>query len=212
MDIKPIEEDLIAKLNKNFSDFEKYFNPKIEIFFELKTLIYEINYCIILEFYRASITLTNHLLERLLKLALIYNEIGIGPIPTDQWNSIFEKPHKKFSSIDLSNSIELCKKFGLISDHEKQFLFGTIRELMRNGFSHADSSKILASLPDNSRAFTASLHDPTNLKEVSLNQKIIPFLQELQMENFAKETAKDYFDFVFNLLFMIEKKIIKSQK
>lgn len=212
MNIEPFKKDFSEKLENNFSEFETYFDTRIEIFFELETLIYEINKCLILEFYRASITLTNHLVERLLKLALIYNETGIGPIPFDQWNSIYEGPNRKYGSIDLGNSIEKCKKLELISDKEKVILFDTIRGLMRNGFSHSDSSKILSHLPDNSKAFEGSLLNPTDIKEVSLNQKIIPCLQEVQMENFAKATAKNYFDFIFRLISLIEKRITERHK
>ncbi len=43
---------------------------------------------------------------------------------------------------------------------------------MRNGFSHADSSKILSDLPDETKMFQGSLTNPNeDLKEVSVNQK-----------------------------------------
>ena len=161
---------------------------------------------------RASITLTNHLLERLLKLALIYNESGFGPTPLEEWNEKFGEPTKKYSSISLGNSIELCKKKGLISVSEKDILFNTIRVLMRNGFSHADSTDILANIPDETPMFVGNLKRPNDkLKEVGLNQKIIPTFQALQMEDFAKENAKPYFHFVFKLIHKIENRIIEKK-
>ncbi|MBX2966821.1 MAG: hypothetical protein KF845_11795 [Cyclobacteriaceae bacterium] len=207
------EKSFIEKLDKNFPELSKYFEFNLEIFCEFNTLIFEINKCLILEFHRATITLTNNLLERLLKLALINNETGIGPIPIEKWNEVFKEPNRKYGSIPLGNSIEKCKKLGLLSEQEKHFLFNIIRELMRNGFSHADSSKILADLPDNSPMFQGSLTNPNaDLKEVGINQKIIPTFQALQMENFAKENAKDYFDFVFHLIFRIEERLKEKQK
>ncbi|PTX61697.1 hypothetical protein C8N46_104341 [Kordia periserrulae] len=207
------EKSFIEKLDKNFLELNKYFEFSLEIFCEFNTLIFEINKCLILEFHRATITLTNNLLERLLKLALINNETGIVPIPIEKWNQVFEEPNRKYGSIPLGNSIEKCKKLGLLSDQEKHFLFNIIRELMRNGFSHADSSKILANLPDNSPMFQGSLTNPNaDLKEVGINQKIIPTFQALQMESFAKENAKDYFDFVFHLIFRIEERLKEKQK
>jgi hypothetical protein len=83
---------------------------------------------------------------------------------------------------------------------------------MRNGFSHADSSKILANLSDDTKGFEASILNPTVIKEVSINPKVIPCLQELNMANFAKASAKNYFDFVFRLISRIEKRIIEKQK
>jgi len=43
---------------------------------------------------------------------------------------------------------------------------------MRNGFSHADSSKILADLPDDSKMFKGSFSNPNEkLTEINVNQK-----------------------------------------
>ena len=84
---------------------------------------------------------------------------------------------------------------------------------MRNGFSHADSSKILADFPDDSKMFQGSFSNPNEkLKEVNVNQKIIPTFQAIQMENFAKDNSKTYFDFVFHLIFRIEKRLIEKLK
>lgn len=213
MEKEIFEKSFIEKLNKNFPDLAKYFDFNLEIFCEFNTLIFEINKCLILEFHRASITLTNNLLERLLKLALINNSIGIRSIPIEQWNDVFNEPNRKYSSISLGNSIEMCKKNGLLSENEKTFLFDIIRELMRNGFSHADSSKILSDLPDESKMYQGSLTNPNEeLKEVSVNQKVIPTFQAIQMEYFAEENAKPYFDFIFNLIFRIEKRLIEKLK
>ena len=213
MEKKVFEEDFIKKLNANFPEYSKYFDFELKIFCELNTLIFEINKCLILELSRASITLTNNLLERLLKLALIKHDTGIGPIPIEKWNEVFEGPNRKYGSISLGNSIEKCKKFELITKNEKTFLFDIIRELMRNGFSHADSSKILADLPDETKMFQGSFSNPNaDLREVSINQKIIPIFQALQMQDFAKENAKPYFNFVFNLIFKIEERLTKKLK
>lgn len=144
----------IESLNKNFERRSKYFNSfNYEQFTELNSLVIEINKCLILELFRATITLTNHYLERLLKLALIYNESGIGQSSVKDWDEIFNEPCEKYDSKSLRNSIELCKKEGLINEDEKEFLFFKIKEFMRNGFSHADSSKILAGLPEKSTFF-----------------------------------------------------------
>jgi len=207
MDKELFEKSFIDSLNKNYPELSKYFDFNLKVFNELNTLIFEINKCLILEFHRAAITLTNHLLERLLKLALINYEVGIGPIPVDQWNSVFEGPNKKYGSINLGNSIDKCKKLEIITVKEYKILFDTIRELMRNGFSHADSGKTLVGLPDELIGFQGNFNKPGDINEVGLNQKVIPFLQALNMETFANETSKPYFEFVFGLIFRIEKRL-----
>ena len=92
------EKAFIDNLNKNFQSRSKYFDFQFYVFSELGGTVFEINKCLILEFHRASITLTNNLLERLLKLSLIYNEAGIEPKPVEDWGIAFEEPNKKYSS------------------------------------------------------------------------------------------------------------------
>jgi hypothetical protein len=196
------------KIDKNYKERSKYYDFNLEVFCEFNTVIFEINNCLLLEFDRAAITLTNHLLERLLKLALINNEVGISSIEIENLTKAFEKPNKEFGTINLGNSIERCRKAELITIDEKNFLFDIVRILMRNGFSHADSSNILKDLPNESIMHEGSFSEPNKaLREVNINQKIIPTFQAIQMENFAKENAKTYFEFVYHLIFRIEKRL-----
>ena len=206
------EKAFIDKLHKNFEIRSEYFDFEFYVFTELGETIFEINKCLILEFYRASITLTNNLLERLLKLSLIYDEVGIGPKPVEDWNSIFKGPNDKYSSIVLGSSIEKCRERELITENEKVFLSDTIRVLLRNGFSHADSAKILKAIPDEATLFHGSFSKLTDIKPVSLNQKVIPFIQALHIENFAKENAAIYFDYVYELIKKIDQRLIDRDK
>jgi hypothetical protein len=210
MEIEIFEKAFIENLNKNFPKQSKYFDFRLRVFCEFKTLIFEINKCLILEFHRASITLTNNLLERLLKLALIYNEVGIGPKPIEKWNEIFKIPNEKYLQIELANSIEKCKKYNLITEIEKQFLFNKIRVLMRNGFSHADSTHILSKFPDNTVMYKTTFDNPSIIQEVGIDQKLIPEMQSLQMQNFAKENSLEYFDYIYNLIFKIEDRLLEK--
>ncbi|WP_329806538.1 hypothetical protein [Flavobacterium facile] len=207
MEKEIFEKAFIESLNKNFDIHSEYFNFEFYTFPELGSSIFEINKCLILGFNRASITLTNNVLERVLKLALIYNETGIGPKPLEEWDSIFLEPNKKHSSIPLGNSIEKCKKENLITEIEKNILFDKIRELMRNGFSHSDPSKILKDLPDETPIFQSTFSNPNKIKKINVNQKIIPVFQSIQMDEFAKNNAFEYFKFVFKFILNIEERL-----
>lgn len=197
-------------INRSYSEFEPYLDIDYKLFFDLRSTVWEITNCIMLEFDKAAITLTNNLLERLLKLSLIYNDVGIDPIPFNQWNNVFSETDSKYGSIKLGNSIELCKKHNLITQEEKNYLFHSIRELMRNGFSHADASKILKEYPDEMVGFQGSLSNPSSINRLNLNQKTIPPLQGVQIENFAKSNAKSYFLYVVELLKKIEYRLISK--
>jgi hypothetical protein len=212
MDLKLFEKDFNEKLIQNFPELGKYFDFQLNVFTEFNTLIFEINKCLILELNRAAITLTNNLIERLLKLALIKNETGIGPIPIEDWDSIFRPPTEKYSGYNLGSTIEKCKKLNLINSHEKTLLFDSIRDMIRNGFSHADFDKVLIDYPDEIKMFQGSISNPTELKQVTINQKLNPEIQAFQVENFAKGYAKKYFIFGFDLIFKIEERLIKKFK
>lgn len=207
MEKEIFEKAFIENLNKNFEVHSIFFEFKFHTFPELSSTIFEINKCLILGFHRASITLTNNVLERVLKLALIYNEVGINPIPLEDWNETFSKPNEKYSSLPLGNSIEKCKKENLITINEKNILFDKIRELMRNGFSHSDPSKILKDLPDEIPSYQGTFSNPQDVKEINFNHKIIPVFQSMQMDEFAKENAFEYFKFVFRLMKNIDDRL-----
>ena len=198
---------LVDNLNKNFQSRSKYFDFNFFVFGELSATVFEINKCLILEFNKASITLTNNLIERLLKLSLIYYEAEVGHKQFEDLNIVYELLSKKYSSIPFGNSIEKCRKLDLITENEKVILFDTIRVLMRNGFSHADSTKILKNIPEETIMFKGCFSNLQEIKPVTINQNILPSIQALHTQNFANENAADYFDYVFDLIKKLDKRL-----
>jgi len=206
------EHNFLDSLNRNFDKYANYLEFNYQVFFELRPLVFQVTKCLILELDFATITLTNNILERLLKLALISKSVGIRPIPTESWNLVFDIADKKYGTISLGNAIELCKKENLITDVQKDVLFDTVRELMRNGFSHADASKVLKNLPNEMSLYQFSFSNASDLKEVKLNPKTVTPLQSIQIENFAKINGANYFDYVFKLIDKIEQKLVEMDK
>ena len=212
MDKKIFEENFIDCLKRNFDKSNKYFDYEYKVFFELSTQIFQISKCLILELDYAAITLTNNLLERLLKNALIYNKIGISEIPIEKWNDVFGEADKKYSSCKLGNTIELCKKETIINQRDKELLFETIRNQIRNGFSHSEPAKILANLPDTMKMYQGDFSSPNKFEKVELNPKTIIPLQSLSLDNFTKANARKYFDYVFHLMERIEFRLMEIHK
>ena len=204
-----IERNISTNIGKNYDKISKYLEPNFEVFCDLDGIIYEVNQCLLLGLHKASITLTNYLLERLLKLALIYNAAGLDPVQDlNELDAKFEGPNKEFGSIVMNESIQRCKKFKLITDSESDVLHKTIRALLRNGFAHADSSEILKDVPDESKMYQGSFSNPNaELKEVTINTKINPTFQALHMSDYAMHQALPYYDFVYNLIVRIEKRL-----
>jgi hypothetical protein len=206
-----IKHQLTDSLQGNFDSNTRYFEYEFKIFFELEPSIFEIGKCAIMRLNYATITLTNHLLERLLKLALIHKTVGINRKFINQWNINFTEPMQKYGSLTLGKSIDQCKKENLIDDDEKDFLFNIARETFRNGFSHGDAAKILSEMPDEAKYYHTE-PDDTAWSEMNFNPKAIPQLQTVHMEAFANENAKFYFDYVFQLMISIEYRIAEFEK
>lgn len=192
-------------LDKNFDSLKEYLSfYTVTIFIELKSNIFQNIQCLIINAYSASITLTNHMLERLLKLALIQNDIGLNPLQIKNWNNTYENTHK-YSKKVLSETIKLCHESNLISDRQKEYLTD-IRENLRNGFSHYDPTKILIDSKEISTIHFPN-ENPEDSYDIEVNMKQIPVLQDYYVRKFAEENALDYFDFVFHLIRSIEKKL-----
>jgi hypothetical protein len=199
--------------DSNFSKIEKYIDYDIKLFKELEPTFIQQYKCLITESFIASITLTNHILERLLKLALIQNYVGLKPAKDMQtFATMYEVPHKLYSDKHLAHTIDHCKKEGLITQTQRDFLFDYIRETIRNGFSHSDTDKVFKAAPDESIVYHQNLTEPINPQPMAMNLKLIPGIQSINLFDFAKDAAPKYFDYVFELMKSIEKELLKRNK
>src|SRR5690606_31157718 len=106
------------RIENNTNQYQEYFDMKLHSFCELEGLRKENIFCLILEFYQASIFTTNHLLERLLKLALIKNHTkGYNLSNYIIYNQMLQEAILQFDGKDMNHIIERCasKKLQLIS-------------------------------------------------------------------------------------------------
>jgi hypothetical protein len=192
-------------LEKNFDDLKEYLSfYTVTIFSELKSNIFQNIQCLTVNAYSASIALTNHTLERLLKLALIQNEIGLRPVKITDWNDTYKEPHQ-YSKMVLYKTIKLCHEYNLISDLQEKYLTD-MREQFRNGFSHFDPTKILINHKETSEIYFPN-KNPEDSYDIEVNMKQIPVLQDYYVRKFARENALPYFDYVFHLIISIEKEL-----
>lgn len=205
-----LEKSIKEHLDNNFDQFYKYFNNDYQVFTELKYSVEEVAKCLVLEFDKAAITLTNNILVRLLKLSLIYNEVGIKSVSIEKWNSFFNEPNRKYGSLPLGKVIELCKKHDLITQFEKDYLTDSVKKLIINGYSNADPAKMLETVKDEVVESQENHEESIEFNRSVLKHKIIPPLQSIQIENFTKANASRYFEFVFELIGNIEKRLIEK--
>lgn len=116
---------------------------------EIDPLRHEIALCLIYGLYQAAITLTNHMLESVLKYGLMYHYAKEHQQPADQdvqghaaqalveWLS---EGKKLYGDKDLDFTINRACALGLISKAQKKKLHA-VRESLRNAYSHADKDK-----------------------------------------------------------------------
>lgn len=209
-ELNDLNRELLVKefkdgLDKNFDNLKEYmsFYP-VTIFSELKSNIFQNIQCLIVNAYSASITLTNHMLERLLKLALVTNDIGLNPVKIADWDETYKETHR-YSKMLLNETIKLSRQRNLINDEQEVYLTD-MRKQFRNGFSHYDPTKILIDHKE-----TAEIHfphkNPEKAYDIEVNMKQIPVLQDYYVRKFASENALQYFDYVFHLIRSIEKEL-----
>ena len=115
---------------------------------ELDPLRHEICICIMLGLCQAAITLTNHLLESLLKYSLIIlhgrkKKQKEEEIKGRAVTSIVEKYKEvieRYGNANLDTTINCACTAGLISKEQKKILHD-FREKFRNAYSHSDKIK-----------------------------------------------------------------------
>ena len=141
MDIESYKENSNKLIEKNFSALKPLMEYQPIIFCEIFCHINEVCKCLMSESHYGAITLTNYIVEKLLKKALIedYNELAPIPYPPQKH---WEEAHKKYSKLLMHQSIRECYEKGLLTENQRNKLITEIKNQFRNGFSHADLNLI----------------------------------------------------------------------
>jgi len=172
----------------------------------LDPLRVEISLCIIFGLCQAAIALTNHLLESLLKYALITKHsenknIGGEKIKRPIVTTLIERDEegrKRYENANLNKTINSACTLGLISKEQKKRLH-EFREQFRNAYSHADKRKTFgnSSMPITGFRFE---HDGSKSDE-TLETKIAEFLpgQGIIQAIIAHKEASQYFLYIDSL-------------
>ncbi len=184
---------------------------------ELDPLRHEICICITFGLCQAAITLTNHLLESLLKYALIIkcgdkvkqskedikNRVITALI--DKYKNCIEK----YNDQSLNTTINFARKEGLISKEQKKRLHN-YREIFRNAYSHADKIKTFgkSTIP----VTGIKLEDNKLVKDEVSEPEIAFFLigQGIVQFEKAQKTATPYFLYIDGLVREIRGKLFSK--
>lgn len=129
-------ENFIDELNDNLGNNYKTVAYAFENEYgwpEVDPVRSEICKCLICGFYQAAITLTNHLLESVLKKALIIDESAKNKTELSDITNIFDDATKKYGNSKLHFTINQACQEGLITEEEKDILH-LFRHQYRNAF------------------------------------------------------------------------------
>ncbi|PTT11501.1 hypothetical protein DBR27_06100, partial [Flavobacterium sp. HMWF030] len=138
MEINIYKKYASERIEENFQKLSPYFELQTNLFSGIAQLMNENFRCLILDAHIGSITLSNHILERLLKIALIYHE------SLHEGEEASVKAYNKYQGMALRTSITNCFNRSLIDLDQKTFLEKFINNMIRNGFSHSSFESILA--------------------------------------------------------------------
>ena len=163
--------------------------------------------------FQAGITLTNHLLESLLKLAVIIESSGPEEREespkghsVDSFMKDYEEAKDKYGDENLHNNIGTAYSLGLIDEDQKETLH-EIREKLRNAYSHADKSKTFGDLTIPVQS--AQLEEG----ELKVGQRSEPKVADLLVgqgiiqAKQAEATAPEYFLYIDSLAREIREKL-----
>lgn len=181
------------------------------LFSELKGLVFEITNCIMLDINQASICLTNHLLERTMKLSLIKYDMGKIKIGNPEFVNKIHSAYIKYDNLLLWETIKLAYEKEIINEGE-QNLLKNLKGKYRNPFSHANSTKILpAKLVNESfTGYKCNIEEgiknlaegkPIPIEEISISS--LTTVQEIQ-NSLSDCNAFDYFKKVFDIMKSID--------
>ena len=193
-------EELNANIRNNYDTVADVFENEYG-WPEVDSVRSEICKCLICGLYQAAITLANHLLESVVKKALIIDESAKNKTEQSDITNVFDDATEKYANKNLDFTINQACRKGLINKEEKNILHG-FREQYRNAFSHADPQKTFSGISIPATIITTKdLDNPeeffkkafTNKPNVTLSAENNVIIQGLIQSIKAEQEAASYF-------------------
>lgn len=217
------EIDDIIKSRYKFID-RHYLSIRNEFFThydwpDFDTLRHEICLCIMFGLCQSAITLTNHLLESVLKKSLIYisgkdvnqSEKDVEGNAITSLEEKYADGIKKYNGLNLYDTINLSRKLELITENQMKVLHAH-RENFRNAFGHGDIKKIFGKSTVPIKTF--KVEDEGIIQDESRDVEIANFMvgQCLVQAKLSQDLAGPYFKDIDNLVRLLFKKLFEDDK
>jgi len=212
------KEIFSRSIDTNFPFLKEFFKFKLNHFIELTKLRDEILKCLLLELYQSSIFSTNHLLERVIKLALINKyTINLNFNQPELYNEKTLEAIELYDDKKLSYTLNSAQAEKLITEKEFKTL-NLFRDKIRNPYSHAQIKRIISGAPEKFTGFMFNINEvQESLKKgepIKLGKKteittLSPAFAQIYQEDFSKQLAFDYFKIVNQIMINIDKRLEK---
>ena len=177
---------------------------------------YRICECLIMNFNLAAMTLTNHYLEKSLKILLIYHDSHKYEVTYEDPSSLnrsLQIPTKEFDNKDLYKIIEFLFDRKLISQEEKDAL-DEMRHKYRNALSHSDRRKLYGEATNEWTYITGKEgaedlvnNNIDNYPKEELSNYNVPMADFLFIKQLSDNEALDYFLRLDTIVVNIIKKV-----
>jgi len=191
-------------INFKYDLYKKYlFEYNLFLFRDLKYNIKESVYCLMIGAHTASITNTNLILERAIKLALIQYQAGnMASYDDDEITDKYITNDKSFSGKNLNQNIQTCQKLGILNEEEAKEL-KEYKIKFRDGFSHFTPKNILKG--ENS---LIHVEGPKNKK---LDKYLtMPIYQAIEVRQFAINNAEEHLKYVLKIINHLQNKVLEK--
>ncbi len=209
-ELNSIAKEVTKEAVANYQKIRRIFKNEYQLP-EVDPLRFEICLCLTLGLYQAAITLTNHLLEKYLKIALIYVETN-QKITVENVEGLFKQSVDNYSNKDLSTTINACCTKGIITKAQKKDL-EQFKNRIRNPFSHADMKKTFEGMTIPAQIGKIDYNSKENIlkveREFNITINNFPPFQGIAQAIMAKEISFSYFEYLDNLIRTTLNKIIK---
>ena len=194
-------------LNHNYDLYKKYlFEINLFMFSELENNIKESVYCLMIGAHTASITNTNLILERALKLALIQYESGkLIDYSDNKSIKSYVESDKIISDKSIDKNIQRCQKYKMLNKEEATEL-KKYKLKYRDGFSHFTPRNILKG---ENRIFN---NDEKSSIENYSNEDKLPPSQSIEIKQFAKNNSENHLIYVLKVINHLQFKVQEEFK
>lgn len=199
---KEIKEVFENGLENNYDRYKKYlFEKNLFLFSDLEYHIKESVNCLIIGAFIASITNTNLILERAIKLALIqFDAGGLSDYSDDEIIKKYIEADRKYSGKNIDSNIQKCVKYKILNEDEATEL-KTYKLKFRDGFSHFTPKNILKG--------------ENSLMDIDLNPKIgqhlkMPMFQASEVIQFAINNADKHLNYVLEIINHLQYKVLEK--